>query len=159
MISIIAAIGKNRELGKDNKLLWDIPEDMAHFRNITKGKPVIMGRKTFESIGHPLPDRKNIIITNNPSYSAPGCLVVDSLKNALDAVSKTDEPEVCIIGGASIYAQALDLADKLYLTIVDKAFDADTFFPEYAERFRIVSSEEKHDDTYAYTFLELTKIL
>lgn len=137
IVSIIAAIGKNRELGKENKLLWDIPEDMAWFREKTKGHPVIMGRKTFLSIGHPLPGRLNIVLTKDPAFHADGITVAQSLDAALQQ-AKTAEggEEMFIIGGANLYSQAIPIADKLYITNVEATDPAaDAFFPEYTSRF------------------------
>jgi len=131
-ISLIAAIGKNRELGQNNKLLWDIPEDMAHFRSITTGHAVIMGQKTFESIGHALPKRKNIILTHDQNFSAKDCLTAGSIGEALDLAGKSEENEIFFIGGASVYDQAIKIADKLYLTLIDDSREADVFFPDYS---------------------------
>src|SRR3972149_11700623 len=114
MISIIVAIGKNRAIGKNNQLLWDIPEDMAHFKKITSGHTVIMGEKTFLSIGHPLPNRKNIVVTLDKNFQAEGCEARFSLEEVLREAKKSPE-EIFIIGGGQIYAQALPHADKLYL--------------------------------------------
>lgn len=157
VISIIAAIGKNRELGKDNKLLWNIPEDLNHFRKITAGHAVIMGRKTHESIGRVLPKRINIVITRDSNYKSEGCIICGSLNEALEIAKKSGEKEAFVIGGGEIYKQAISLADKLYLTLVDGTFDADTFFPDYSEFKKIVSSENHKDESYGYTFLELTR--
>lgn len=173
-ISIIAAIGKNRELGKDNRLLWDIPEDLNHFRTVTAGHAVIMGRKTHESIGRLLPNRINIVITRDPNYAiladgvplprkagrvnkSEGCVVVNSLDAALEVARRSGEEEAFVIGGGEIYRQAMEVADKLYLTIVDAAFDADTFFPDYSEFSKVVSEEKHHDENYSYKFLEMVK--
>lgn len=157
-ISLIAAIGKNRELGKDNKLLWRIPADLARFKKITQGHTVIMGRKTYASIGHPLPQRTNIIITRNSELNIPNCIVVNSLEAALNKARNLKETEVFVIGGGQIYAQALPQADKLYLTLVDRSSPADTFFPEYAKYFTKKVFKEKHQSAdYSYTFLELEK--
>lgn len=153
MLSIIAAIGDNRELGKNYQLLWHIPEDMKRFKALTSGHTVIMGRKTFESIGKPLPNRTNIIITSNKEFSAPGCIITHSLD---EAIKLSNDIETFIIGGASIYSQAIDRADKLYLTKVKGTFDADIYFPDYSRFSKVVSSVQKHDDTYTYTFLELS---
>lgn len=153
MLSIIAAIGNNRELGKDNKLLWHIPEDLKRFKNLTINHTVIMGRKTYESIGKPLPNRTNIVITKDNIFTAPGCVVTHSLD---EAIQKSNDTETFIIGGASIYAQAIDRTDKLYLTKVNGTFEADTYFPDYSRFSKVVSKEQKQDDTYTYTFLELT---
>ncbi|MFW5888360.1 MAG: dihydrofolate reductase [Patescibacteria group bacterium] len=158
MISIIAIIGKNRELGKDNKLLWDMPEDMKRFKELTQGHAVIMGRKTYESIGKKLEGRNNIVITENKNYEAKGCTVVCSIKKAIEYAQEMDREEVFIIGGAQIYEQALPYADKLYLTVVDKEAEADTYFPEYSEFDKVIKEEEKEtEDGLRYKFLELNK--
>lgn len=155
IISLIAAIGKNRELGKNNQLLWDIPEDMKFFRETTAGHPVIMGRKTFESIGRPLPKRVNIVITRNLDYQKEGILVFPSIEEALEEAKKHDENEVFVIGGAEIYKQSLPFADKLYLTHVDANFDADTFFPEYETSFpNIISKKCSSNEMFEYCFEE-----
>lgn len=155
IVSIIAAIGENRELGKDNKLLWHIPADFTRFKEITFGRPIIMGRKTYESIGKPLPGRTNIIITRDNNYQQEGCLVTHSLKEAISAAKNKDEKEIFIIGGGQIYQQAIGIADKLYLTIVKGSFDADTFFPDYSRFKKIVFQKEGQFNQYNYTFLEL----
>jgi dihydrofolate reductase len=158
LTSIICAIGKNRAIGRDNKLLWDIPHDLQHFKDITSGHPVIMGRKTFESIGRPLPGRTNIIITRSENYRQAGCLVIHSLEEAIKGAQEIDPEEVFVIGGGSIYAQAIDLADKLYLTIVDDVIeDADTFFPEYDQFDKIIKEEHFETDKLNYSFIELIK--
>lgn len=158
MLSIIAAIGKNRELGKDNKLLWNIPEDMAWFREKTKGHPVIMGKKTFLSIGHHLPKRVNIVITRDPEFHAENITVARSLEEAIEIGKQTGNEEVFVIGGASVYAQALPLADKLYITLVDGSFDADTFFPDYTKRFtkELFSKTITSSSDYSITWKILT---
>ncbi|PJC82534.1 hypothetical protein CO006_03210, partial [Candidatus Roizmanbacteria bacterium CG_4_8_14_3_um_filter_35_14] len=124
MINIIAAIGKNRELGKDNKLLWHIPEDFKRFKKITEGQVVIMGRKTFESLGRPLPNRINIVVTRNRAWTPLGCLASNSIEEAIEK-AKRNLPagrQVFIIGGGEIYRQGMKYADKLYLTLVDKDY-------------------------------------
>ena len=131
-ICIIAAVAKNRVIGKDNQLLWHIPEDMKHFRELTRGKPVIMGRKTWESLPEkfrPLPGRQNIVVTRNKAYVAEGALLAGSLDEALK-IADTAAAEVFIIGGAEIYQQALLLADTLYLTEIDLSPEGDALFPE-----------------------------
>ena len=153
MLSIIAVIGKNRELGKDNHLLWNIPSDLARFRQITKGHPVIMGRKTFESIGHPLPNRTNIVITSRESI--PGVIVARSLDDAIGKAKGNNE--IFVIGGGQIYAQAIDRADRLYLTVVDAvAPDADAFFPDYSRFTKVIeqSPQEENGIHYTYSTLE-----
>lgn len=157
IISIIAAIGKNRELGKDNKLLWRIPDDMKRFKMLTMGHPVIMGRTTYESIGKPLLGRINIVLTRDESFNVPGCIVAYSLEEALTIARETDKEEIFIIGGGKVYEQALPLADKLYLTIVDGTYDADTYFPKYSRFTNVVSEKKGEYNNYKYTFLELIK--
>jgi dihydrofolate reductase len=132
MVSLIAAISQNNCIGKNGTLPWHIPEDMAHFRNITRGKPVIMGRNTWESLPErfrPLPGRKNIVITRQTAYTVPnGVLVYHSLEDAI--ASQANVPEIMIIGGAQLYAEALPIVDRLYITQVPMFVDGDTFFPE-----------------------------
>ena len=155
---MIAAIGKNRELGLNNELLWDIPEDMKHFRSTTAGHPVIMGRKTYESIGRPLPKRTNIIITRNADYKVDGCITCTSLEDAIAEAKKHDDQEIFIIGGGQIYTQGLELSDKLYLTIVDSSFEADAFFPEYDQLFtKKESQRDSSNDEFEYSFIELCR--
>jgi len=158
MISIIAIIGKNRELGKDNRLLWDIPEDMKRFRELTYERPVIMGRKTHESIGKRLEGRDNIIVTRDENYQASGCTVVSSLEEAIKYGKQINTEEIFVIGGEQIYRQALPYTDKLYLTVVDKEAKADSFFPEYSEFKNVIQEEKKETkDELKYKFLELRR--
>jgi dihydrofolate reductase len=156
IVSIIAGIGKNRELGVENKLLWNIPEDMQWFREKTKGHPVIMGRKTHESIGRLLPNRPNLIITRDATYTSAGAIITSSLEEAIEKAKQMDEKEIFIIGGASVYAQAITIANKLYLTVVDHTFEADAFFPEYSRFKTVAYKKESHDENFRYTFYELT---
>ena len=156
MISLIAAIGKNNELGKGNTLLWKLPADMQHFVKITSLHTVIMGRKTFESIGRPLPNRKNIIITRDADYKQAGVVVTHSLSEALDKAGNDNE-EVFIIGGAEIYKQTMSIADKLYITHIEaEDSGADSFFPEIIPIvWNEVSHEEHKEDKknlFNYTF-------
>ena len=165
IISLIAGIGKNNELGKNNQLLWQLPADMKYFREQTSGHTVIMGRKTFESIGRPLPKRKNIVITRDTNYRAEGVDVVHSLEEALQIAAleqgrgfeeNQDEVEIFIIGGADIYTQAMPKAQKLYITRVGANFDADTYFPAIGSEWRETSKEEHSPDddhAYPYTFI------
>ncbi|MDP1883989.1 MAG: dihydrofolate reductase [Candidatus Moranbacteria bacterium] len=157
MISIIVAVGKNNAIGRDNRLLWDIPEDMAHFKAVTSGHTVIMGEKTYQSIGRPLPNRKNIVVTLNKELQAPGCEVRFDLDEVLQEY-KNREEEVFVIGGGIIYKLSLPMADKLYLTVVEDApEDADTFFPDYSEFKNVVSEKAVDDGKYKLKFLELTR--
>lgn len=161
-ISIITAIGKNNELGKNNKLLWDLPNDMTYFRDKTRGHIIIMGRKTFESIGKPLPGRQNIVITTDPHYGEAGVTVAHSYDDALTLCDFVNYPdEVFVIGGAQIYTAALPTADTLYITHVDGKFDADTFFPNFdLNTWKEVSKESHPPDQYhqyGYSFSEYKK--
>ena len=143
-ISLIAAIGRNRELGKDGELLWRLPDDMRRFKELTIGHPVIMGRKTWESLPEkfrPLPERTNIVVTRWAGYAA-NATVADSLSGAfLAAAGAPGADETFIIGGGELYAAALPYATRLYLTLVDAEAEADTFFPPYESDFKIVSDE------------------
>lgn len=157
MISIIVAVGKNRAIGRKNQLLWNIPEDMQHFKKITSGHTVIMGDRTFQSIGKPLPNRKNIVVTLDKTFEAPGCEIRYSLEEVLGEYKNSDE-EVFVIGGGIIYKLSLPFADKLYLTVVDDApEDADTFFPDYSEFKNVVSKIDSGEGKFQYSFLELTR--
>ena len=127
MITIIAAIAENNALGKDNQLIWHLPTDLKRFKQVTLNHHIIMGRKTFESLGKPLPNRTTIIITRNKNYTVEGCIIVNSLQEALNAAKKDENPY--ILGGAEIYRQAIKIADKLDLTFVHHKFEADAFFP------------------------------
>lgn len=139
-VSVIAALAKNRVIGIENRLPWRLPEDLAHFKALTLGHPVLMGRKTFESLGRPLPGRTNVVITRNPDYRRDGCRVAASIPAAIALCGDADE--VFFIGGADLYAQAIPLADRLYLTEVDVEATGDAWFPDYdREAFREVSRE------------------
>ncbi len=154
MIILIAAAAENNALGKDNQLLWHLPEDFKRFKQITSGNYIIMGRKTFESFPKPLPNRTHVIITRQKDYIAEGCIVVHSLEEAIEISPK--EEEVFVIGGAEIYKQSIENADKIELTRVHSEFEADAFFPEFnTSNWNLVFSEkhtkdEKHQ--YDYTF-------
>ena len=153
MLSLIVAASENNVIGKDNDLLWHLPDDLKHFKRTTKGHHVITGRKTFESHGsRPLPGRTNIIITRNPEYEAEGCIVTDSLEKALGFVKDDDEPFV--IGGEKIYRMALPRADRIYLTRVHAEVEGDTFFPELdKDQWKEVSREfHEQDDRHPYSF-------
>lgn len=155
IISLIAAVAKNGVIGRGNTLVWDIPLDMKHFRDTTRGHTVIMGRKTFESIGKPLPNRKNIVITRDVNYFRSDISIVGSLEEALKVVSleqgkefeeNQDEVEVFIIGGGEIYRQAMDKATKLYITEIHQDFKGDTLFPTIDKAIWKESSRENHID-------------
>mgnify|MGYP002642026079 CR=1 FL=1 len=129
MISLIAAMAENRAIGVDNKLPWRLPADLQHFKRLTLGKPIVMGRKTWESLPGLLPGRQHIVVTGNRQYQAEGCTVVHSIEEALIAAG--DVEEVMIVGGAAFYEQMLPHADRLYLTLVHAEVEGDAFFPEY----------------------------
>ena len=158
MITIIAAIAENNALGKDNKLIWHLPADLIRFKKTTTNHHIIMGRKTFESVGKPLPNRTNIIITRNKSFFAEGCIVVHSLKEALEAAKEDENPY--ILGGAEIYKQAIEIADKLDITFVHYKFDADAFFPKidakiWEETSRVYNkADEKNKFDYSFVRYE-----
>ncbi|MBW2976454.1 type 3 dihydrofolate reductase [Candidatus Woesearchaeota archaeon] len=159
IISLIAAIGKNKVIGKGNSLPWKLPADMKRFKELTEGKPVIMGRKTFESIGKPLPKRKNIILTRDQDYRAENCIVVHSIEEALEAAENNEE--IMIIGGAQVYREFLPKADRMYLTLIDADFEGDAYFPEYKIEEWDETSYEEHemdkDNPHDYVFLVLER--
>src|SRR5688572_21388613 len=129
MIALVVAMAENRVIGKNNQLIWHLPADLKHFKNLTSGHPIIMGRKTFESIGKPLPNRTNIVVTRQEDFKPKDCLVAHSLSEALMMAQQLDA-EIFVIGGAEIYKQAMFLADTIYLTEVHQEFEGDTFFSE-----------------------------
>ncbi|MFQ1905694.1 type 3 dihydrofolate reductase [Aeromonas veronii] len=130
-ISMIAAMAHDRVIGKDNQMPWHLPADLAHFKRVTLGKPVLMGRKTFESIGRPLPGRRNLVISRNPGYQAEGIEVVGSVEAALALLAGSSVEELMVIGGGHLYAEMLPSADCLYLTRIDQAVEGDTRFPAF----------------------------
>lgn len=154
-ISIVVAIASNYAIGKSNQLLWHLPKDLKHFKDITAGGTVIMGRKTYDSVGRPLPKRRNIVITRQ-AIDIEGCEVVNSLDEAI-ALCK-NETEVFIVGGAEIYRQAMHITDRIYLTIVHHNFDADTFFPEinYNEWKEIAHEDHQIDEKHAFPYSFIT---
>lgn len=157
-ISMIAACAENRAIGKDNGLMWHMPEDLKFFKRKTKGHHVIMGRRTFESFEGTLPKRTNIIITRRKDYSAPDCLVVHSLEEALNSVKEDEEP--FIVGGEQIYRMGMDVADRLYITWIHERFDGDAHFPEIdPEIWEVTEREdrdpdEKHEFPYSFVTYE-----
>ncbi|NNJ94224.1 MAG: type 3 dihydrofolate reductase [Halobacteria archaeon] len=159
-ISIIVAMADNRVIGHDNHLPWHLPADLKHFKATTMGKPIIMGRKTWESIGRPLPGRTNIVVTRDARYTADGCVVVHSVDAALQACSADEE--VMVIGGAEFYRQVLPHASTLYLTLVHDRFDGDAFFPELdACEWREVDREDfdaDADNPHAYSFIRMERV-
>ncbi|MDP6631412.1 MAG: dihydrofolate reductase [Kiritimatiellia bacterium] len=159
-LSIIAALGSNRAIGRNNALLWHLPGDLPRFKRLTTGHPVIMGRKTFESIGKPLPDRLNIVITRSLALQIDGVTVCHGLDDAIAyaAANTAPDDEVFVIGGGDVYAQTLDRAAKLYLTEVDDApADADAFFPHYGAFSSVLTCEERSDGDLTYRFTVRTR--
>jgi dihydrofolate reductase len=159
IVSLIVATDRNGLVGRANELPWHLPADLKHFRAITMGKPIIMGRKTQESIGKPLPGRSNIVITRDRNFQAPGCTVVHSVEAALAAAENAEE--VMIIGGARLYEQLLPQADRIYLTRIDHEFEGDTWFPEWQPgQWKEVEREDHVPDDrnpYHYSFLILER--
>ncbi|OFZ71245.1 MAG: diacylglycerol kinase [Betaproteobacteria bacterium RBG_16_58_11] len=141
-ISIISAMASNRAIGIRNTLPWQLPEDLKHFKALTMGHHIVMGRKTYDSIGKPLPGRDTVIVTRNADYAVPGCLAVNSLDAAL-TVSHGDT-EVFFVGGAELYRQALAIAHRIYLTEIQRVFDGDAFFPEFDPSQWIETARDKH---------------
>jgi len=157
MVSMIAAIGNGRALGKSNDLLWRIPDDLKRFKTLTTGHPIVMGRKTFESIGKPLPNRTSIVITRDTSWSHEGVLTAASIEEALEK-AKAIHQDVFILGGGQIYAQALPFADRLCLTLIDDTKDADIFFPEYEKEFtKVTFHEDREHEGLKYKWVDLER--
>lgn len=130
MISLIVAAAENNAIGKANAMLWHLPQDLKFFKNTTWGMPIIMGRKTFESVGKPLPGRTNIIVTTNPNWKAENTITTVNIEDAIKAANETNAKEIFITGGGEIYKQTLPMADRVYLTRVHTVIDGDAFFPE-----------------------------
>jgi len=142
-ITIIAAVSENNVLGKNNKLIWHIPNDLKRFKKLTLGHSVIMGRKTFESIAKPLPQRKNIILTRNQNFNAEGTLVAHSVDEALNFCKNDNQP--FIIGGGEIYKLFMDISDKIELTRIHKSYDGDAFFPKILEEhWKLINTEKNN---------------
>jgi dihydrofolate reductase len=167
-ISIIVAAGRDREgryvIGANNELLWRIKDDLARFKSLTLGHPIVIGRKTFASIvaalGKPLPGRTNIVVTRDPSYAFDGAMTARSLEAAIKIAASLDQTEVFIGGGGEIYREALPLVDRIYLTLIDDVRDGDTFFPDYTEGFTTVVSRERRLDQgsgLAYEWIDLER--
>lgn len=158
MITLVVATSQNRAIGKDNQLLWHLPEDLKHFKRITSGHAVIMGRKTFESIGKPLPNRRNIIVTRQADYQVAGAETASSLAQAFKLCE--NDKEVFILGGAEIYKQSLPHADRIYLTLVEAEMEADTFFPpindqEWGQKvLGTFEQDERHPFAFRFLLLE-----
>lgn len=159
-LALVAAMAENRVIGRNNQLPWRLAADLQHFKALTMGKPIVMGRKTHESIGRPLPGRQNIVITRDPVYQAEGCTVVHSVSEALDAAGR--DAEVMIMGGAELYRQTIDRADRLYLTLVKAEVDGDVWFPEIDPGQWCEIGRECHvadaDNEYDYDFIVMDSI-
>ncbi len=158
-ISVIAAISKERRaLGMTGKLLWQLEGDLPRFKRLTTGHPIIMGRKTYESIGRPLPDRTNIVISRSKTIpETNNLIVVDSVEKALEVARSKESEEIFVIGGGEIYKQVLPLTDRLYLTVVDDEPEADVFFPDYLEFTKEISREEHREHNPPFWYLVLEK--
>lgn len=157
-ISIIVAHARNMAIGKANALLWRLPDDLKRFKKLTTGHPIIMGRKTYQSINRPLSGRTNIVVTRDVNLEIPGCIVVHSAIKAIEKAKEFDREEIFIIGGAEIYRETLSLADRLYVTTVDMEAGGDAFFPEYADIFTKKISEEPGEyEGLKYSYLILEK--
>lgn len=156
-IIAIAAIGKNRGLGKNNQLLYKIPEDMKHFRGATMGHPVITGRKNFDAMGRPLPGRPTIIVTRDAAYKPANAIVVHSIEEAIVKARGLDSEKIFIIGGGEIYKAALPYTDRLDLTLIDDEKEADVFFPDYSEFTKVISEEKSEYEGIIYSFVEMER--
>ena len=159
-ISIIVAMAINRVIGKNNRLPWRLPADLKHFKQTTMGKPILMGRKTWESIGRALPGRTSIVMTRDADFTAPGCVVVNTIESALRATAQHDE--IMVIGGAELYRQVLPLAGTIYMTLIHEEIDGDTFFPELEgdEWLEVERAdfEPDEDNPYEYSFIILERV-
>jgi len=143
IISIIAAMTENRVIGRDNKMPWELPSDRKRFHAITRGHPIILGRKTYESIGRPLPARINIVLTRRENYDAPGCIIVHDMASAFTACGGAEEVFVC--GGENVFQQTIDSADRVYLTIIHRNIQGDAWFPDVPDTFKEIERTEVED--------------
>lgn len=162
LISAIVAMGKNRAIGKDNQLLWHIPEEFKHFKATTTGKPIIMGRKTYESLGKPLPNRANIVVSRTPEKIEGKVFAVETLEQGISQATmialEGGQEEICVIGGAQLYEAAIPLLDRIYLTVIDQEYEADTFFPDFDQTQWTETSSTKHPGPPPYTIKILDRI-
>jgi len=162
IISAIVAMSENHVIGDQNHLPWHLPADLKHFKALTSGHPILMGRKTYESIGRPLPNRTNIVITRDPAFKIPGCIVVSSIDEAMQHAELKNSKEIFIIGGANVYQQCLPYVSRIYLTIVHEEFEGDAFFPELDMKEWKETGSVKHEadseNEYAYTFKTLERV-
>lgn len=157
MISLLVAMDKNRAIGVNNQLPWHLPEDLKVFKRITMGHPIIMGRKTHESIGRVLPGRENIVLTRKQNYSAPGCTIIHSVDDIKKLNAERKDEELFVIGGAELFNHVLDFSDRLYITLIEDEFEGDTFFPEINQNVWNLVSKEKgikdEKNPYNYYFM------
>lgn len=158
MLSMIFANDRNYLIGKDNWIPWDIPNDLDYFKTMTTGKTIIMGRKTFESFGKPLPNRHHVVLTRNKDFQADGCVVFHQIEDVLDYIKQFSDQEVIVIGGSEIYQQFLNYADRLYITYIDTEFEGDTYLPKFDLSNWQLTSKEKgiknEENPYDYYFLQ-----
>lgn len=155
MITLIAACSKNRVIGKDNKLIWNLPEDLKRFKNLTLGNPIVMGRKTYQSIGKSLPGRLNIILTKNKDFKANNCLIYNNMYDMLEIYQQSN---LFVIGGGEIYNMLLPYADRVELTLIEKSFDGDAFFPELGNDWIESNVEVNSNDEFEYKYITYRKI-
>lgn len=156
IISLIAAMTKERVIGVNNHLPWHLPTDLKHFKQVTMGKPIIMGRKTYDSTGNPLPGRRNIIVTRQTHLDIPGCDIVNSLEEAIELLD--ENTEIMVIGGGEIFKQALPLAKRLYLTVIDQAIEGDAYFPEYnINDWHVINNIPGAENNLSFHFMELER--
>ncbi len=156
IISLVVAAAKNNAIGKDGKMPWHLPNDLRHFKNITWGMPIVMGRKTFESIGKALPGRKNIVLTRHPQWKAAGAVTVKNIEDAIFVANEADAKEILVIGGGDIFKQVFERAHRIYLTRVDDAPEGDTFFPPVDAKHWHLMSQQIHEadekNAFNYSF-------
>jgi dihydrofolate reductase len=160
VISAIVAMGENRVIGNHNQLPWYLPADLKHFKAVTTGHAILMGRKTYESIGRPLPNRTNIILTRNANFVAPGCIIASSLEAAIQSTPSSSQTKLFIIGGAQVYRQCMPYVEHLYLTMIHYSFEGDTYFPNLDQTWQEIARETHLPDTaneYTYSFIQLAR--
>lgn len=148
MIILIAACSRNWVIGKDNQLIWHLPEDLKRFKQITSNKTVLMGRKTYESIGKPLPNRTNLIVTSDKNFKADGCIIYNDLIQAL-----RHDSDIIVIGGSQIYQQSIKIADKIELTMIDQYFEGDSYFPEIDQNWIKVNFEKHQNENFKWSYI------
>lgn len=161
-ISAIAAMSENRVIGHNNQLPWYLPADLKRLKALTTGHPILMGRKTYESIGRPLPNRTNIVITRNNTLKAPGCIVVTSMEEAISHAASNQQENIFIFGGANVYQQCMPYISRIYLTIVHQQFEGDAHFPELDmsewQEIESIKYAPDHENVFAYTFAVLERL-